>query len=111
MVFVSTRIIRTSEKLKLYSETEWEPLHKIVVGTATNAHFPVHCKDFRTLEQTTNWKESPVPSGPISETIIKEANQDLDVFCSVLRDFKIEVVRPTDLDFQAFDGMYNYCPA
>lgn len=96
--------------MSYYSENEWGKLKKIVVGTATNAHWPVRCKGFRKLEETTSWHETPVPSGPVNKQIIAEANADLEVFCSILQDFGVDVVRPSDLNFADFDGMYNYCP-
>jgi glycine amidinotransferase/scyllo-inosamine-4-phosphate amidinotransferase 1 len=56
------------------------------------------------------WKDSPLPSGPVSEHIIHEANQDLQGLCSILTAHGVEVVRPDAFDFQAHDGLYNYCP-
>lgn len=93
-----------------FSANEWNPLKKIVVGTTTNAHWPVNCKIFRNLEKTTGWKESPVPKGNVQENIIKESNDDLENLVSVLKKLNIAVERPQDLNFSSFDGMYNYCP-
>ena len=94
----------------LNSHNEWDQLKSVIVGTATNAHWPVNCKTFRTLEKTTKWRFSPVPSGPVDPWIIKEANEDLDKFAEILQSLGVTVHRPSDLDFQSFDGMYNYCP-
>jgi N-dimethylarginine dimethylaminohydrolase len=65
---------------------------------------------FRGQELTTLWKDSPVPSGAVSKTIIDEANEDLETLSSVLKSLDVVVHRPTDLNFADFDGMYNYCP-
>ncbi len=92
------------------TNNEWAPLKETILGTATNAHWPRFCKHFRTLEKTTAWTETPVPSGPVEEKIIYETNEDLEKFSEVLTSLGIIVHRPTDLDFQSFDGMYNYCP-
>ena len=94
----------------LSSSNEWGPLREVILGTTTNAHWPVHCPEFRNLENTTKWTDSPVPSGPVSQKIIDETNQDLEKFKETLESLSIKVYRPTDLDFQSFDGMYNYCP-
>lgn len=94
----------------MYSINEWDPLKSVVVGSATNAHWPVSCPDFRKLEQTTKWKQTPVPSGPVDQQIVDEANEDLNYFAFELEQLGIEVLRPTDMDFASFDGMYNYCP-
>lgn len=92
------------------SNNEWDSLKEVILGTATNAHWPVHCPTFRSLEKNTSWKETPVPSGPASVQIIDEANEDLEKFKECLESLSIKVHRPADLDFQSFDGMYNYCP-
>ena len=42
--------------------------------------------------------------------IIDEANEDLDSLATTLMSLGVEVVRPDPLNFQAHDGMYNYCP-
>lgn len=92
------------------SRNEWDPLKEVILGTATNAHWPVNCNKFRNLENTTAWKESPVPAGPVDKKIVEETNEDLDKFKECLESLSIIVHRPIDLDFQSFDGMYNYCP-
>lgn len=92
------------------SSNEWNPLKAVILGTATNAHWPVHCTRFRNLENTTSWNETCVPAGPIDLKIIEEANEDLERFKETLASLSIKVHRPKNLDFQSFDGMYNYCP-
>lgn len=92
------------------SYNEWDPLKEVILGTATNAHWPTYCKSFRKLEVTTGWKDSPVPAGPVSQQIINEANEDLEKFKEILESLSVKVHRPKDLQFHEFDGMYNYCP-
>ena len=92
------------------TNNEWNPLKEVILGTATNAHWPVKCSSFRNLEKTTGWTETPVPQGPVDQKIIDEANEDLEKFRESLESLDIIVHRPKDLDFQSFDGMYNYCP-
>jgi N-dimethylarginine dimethylaminohydrolase len=94
----------------IYSHNEWAPLKRIVVGSATNAHWPKNCKIFRNQEKTTKWKETNVPSGLVDQKIILEANEDLQHLSNTLEDLDIVVKRPKDLNFEEFDGMYNYCP-
>lgn len=92
------------------SNNEWDQLRSVILGTATNAHWPAKCPVFRNLEKTTKWKNSSVPFGPVKLKIIEETNEDLEKFREVLESLNILVHRPKDLDFQSFDGMYNYCP-
>jgi len=94
----------------LNSYNEWDPLKEVIVGSATNAHWPKDCSKFRNLEKTTKWRFSPVPSGPVDSWIVQEANEDLDILSKTLESLDIKVYRPSDLDFKSFDGMYNYCP-
>jgi scyllo-inosamine-4-phosphate amidinotransferase 1 len=92
------------------SYNEYSTLKKIVVGDATLANWPTKDPVFRSESERTLWKDSPLPSGPVPEHIIHEANQDLQGLCSILVSHGVEVVRLSTFDFRAHDGLYNYCP-
>lgn len=92
------------------SYNEYSTLRKIVVGDATHANWPVHDPVFRAEADHTLWKQTPLPSGPVPQHIIDEANQDLKGLCDILTDHGVEVARPDVMNFQTHDGMYNYCP-
>ena len=92
------------------SYNEWSPLKKIIVGSATDANWPVMDPVFSRESEKTTWKETPVPRGPVPQRIIDEANEDLDALATTLMSLGVEVVRPDPLNFQTHDGMYNYCP-
>ena len=94
----------------LHSFNEWEKLREIVVGTATNAHWPVNDPVFNLEAERTLWKDSPLPHGPVPQWVIDETNEDLEQLCDILRDFGVSVLRPKDMNFAERDGMYNYCP-
>ena len=94
----------------IYSRNEWDPLKRIVVGSATNANWPVNDPVFSLESEKTLWKDSPVPSGPVQNWIIEQANEDLDKLAEVLTKLGVQVERPADIDFTTRDGMYNYCP-
>ena len=94
----------------IFTANEWDPLKRIVVGDATHANWPVYDPVFRLESQKTLWKETPVPSGPVPDWIIDEANEDLQLLADTLTGLGVEVVRPSAFNFQAHDGMYNYCP-
>lgn len=96
--------------MKINSWNEWDRLRSVVVGTATNAHWPVNDPVFLLEKERTLWKDTPLPSGPVPQWIIDETNEDLEKLCSVLRLLGVEVHRPLDLNFANVDGMYNYCP-
>lgn len=92
------------------SRNEWSSLKRIVVGSATDANWPVNDPVFSRESEKTTWKETPVPSGPVPQWIIDEANEDLDSLATALTNLGVEVVRPDPFNFQTHDGMYNYCP-
>jgi scyllo-inosamine-4-phosphate amidinotransferase 1 len=96
--------------MKISSHNEWDKLREIVVGTATNANWPTNDPVFALESKKTTWKKTPVPSGPVPQWIIDETNEDLDGLVDILKQAGVVVHRPTDLDFPALDGMYNYCP-
>lgn len=92
------------------SSNEWDQLREIVVGSATGANWPSHDPVFALESERTSWHESPVPSGPVPDWVIDEANEDLDALCDTLVKAGVKVHRPSDRDFVADQGMYNYCP-
>lgn len=92
------------------SYNEWDPLKEIVVGSATHANWPLNDPVFSQESKKTLWRETPVPSGPVPQWIIDEANEDLQALADTLTGMGVTVHRPSPMNFQAHDGMYNYCP-
>jgi glycine amidinotransferase/scyllo-inosamine-4-phosphate amidinotransferase 1 len=92
------------------SWNEWSTLKKIIVGSATHANWPRHDPVFNRESEKTTWTQTPVPSGPVPDWIIDQANEDLEMLSDTLKSLGVEVVRPAPLNFQAHDGLYNYCP-
>ena len=94
----------------IHSYNEWDPIREIVVGRADYANWPTDDPVFAKESEKTTWKESPVPSGPVPDWIIDEANEDLDLLANVLEQCGAIVHRPNIINFQERGGMYNYCP-
>ncbi len=94
----------------IHSYNEWDPLVEVVVGTADFANWPTNDPVFAQESKKTTWSLSPVPSGPVPDWIIDEANEDLDILASTLESLDVIVHRPRFLNYQQLDGMYNYCP-
>lgn len=92
------------------SRNEWDPLEKIIVGSATNANWPMTDPVFAEEARNSLWKETPAPHGPVPQFIIDEANRELDILCETLARYGAIVYRPKPMDFVAEKGMYNYCP-
>ena len=94
----------------MFSINEWDPLEKIVVGSATHANWPSTDPVFANEGNKTSWKETPVPTGPVPQFIIDQANRELDTLSETLLRYGATVYRPRPMDFVAEQGMYNYCP-
>jgi scyllo-inosamine-4-phosphate amidinotransferase 1 len=94
----------------LHTVNEWDALKEVVVGRADFANWPSDDPVFCLEYQKTTWTETPVPSGPVPDWIIDEANEDLDILSHTLEQYGACVHRPKAINFQARGGMYNYCP-
>lgn len=92
------------------SSNEWDPLKHIIVGDASYANWSTSDPVFKLESEKTTWKETPVPSGAVPQWIIDEANEDLQALADTLTKLGVTVSRPDEFNFQAHDGMYNYCP-
>ena len=92
------------------SRNEWDPLQAIIVGSANHANWPATDPVFAEESQRTLWKDSPVPSGPVPQLIIDQANRELDTLSETLLRLGVTVYRPQLMNFVETQGMYNYCP-
>lgn len=92
------------------SYNEWDPLEAIIVGSATNANWPMTDPVFAEEARTSLWTETPAPNGPVPQFIIDEANRELDILSEILVRYGAIVYRPQPMDFVSENGMYNYCP-
>ena len=92
------------------SYNEWDPLEKIIVGSATNANWPMSDPVFAEEARNSLWTETPAPSGPVPQWIVDKANKELDILAETLARYGATVYRPKEMDFVEVNGMYNYCP-
>lgn len=92
------------------SINEWDPIEKIIVGSATNANWPMTDPVFAEEAKNSLWRETPAPSGPVPQFIVDEANRELDILSETLVRYGAIVYRPKPLNFVERKGMYNYCP-
>lgn len=96
--------------MKIHSYNEWDRLREVIVGRADFANWPSDDPVFSKESEKTSWTETPVPSGPVPQWIIDEANEDLQGLVDILETFGTRVHRPAQMNFQASGGMYSYCP-
>lgn len=104
--------------MKISSTNEWGKLKSVVVGTATNAGWPMDDPVFANNWATTLFKEVPHPIGPVPQHVVDEANEDLDNLAKVLESAGVKVYRPDPSNLRntvasttwSSDQMYAYCP-
>jgi scyllo-inosamine-4-phosphate amidinotransferase 1 len=92
------------------TRNEWDPLEAIIVGSASHANWPTSDPVFAEEGKKTTWTETPVPTGPVSQDIIDQANRELDALSETLIRYGATVYRPQPMNFVETKGMYNYCP-
>jgi glycine amidinotransferase len=92
------------------SWNEWDSLKEVIVGIADHANWPSNDPVFAEESTKTLWTETPVPSGPVPQWIVDEANEDLDALAKVCRDYGAVVHRPQPYNYVERQGMYGYCP-
>jgi glycine amidinotransferase len=88
------------------SKNEWSQLKKVIVGIADEAKIPEIDLSMRTINYADKPDISNIPVGNYPEQVIKEANEDLKIFVSLLESQNINVVRPKNNN----PKYYNYCP-
>ena len=91
----------------MLSYNEWDPLKKVIVGRADHAQIPKLDRSHHAVNYATLTDTSSVPVGPYPESVIQEANQDLEALVDVLIKQGVEVLRP---DISHKPAYYNYCP-
>jgi len=91
----------------MYAKNEWDPLKKVIVGTATGACVPPMDKSLRCVNYADVSDVSNIQSGPYPDQVIQEANQDLETFATFLKGEGVEVLRPSDTFTTEY---YDYCP-
>jgi glycine amidinotransferase/scyllo-inosamine-4-phosphate amidinotransferase 1 len=85
-------------------------LKEVIVGIADHANWPTNDPVFAEESKKTSWTETPVPTGPVPQWIIDEANEDLNQLANTLVQYGAVVRRPEPMNFVERNGMYNYCP-
>ena len=90
-----------------YATNEWEPLKRVIVGSATGAKIPNLDDSLRYVNYADVKDVSTIEHGPYPKKVIDEANEDLETFVKFLIGEGIEVVRPQPVSPVHY---YDYCP-
>lgn len=93
--------------MSTYATNEWDPLKKVIVGTATGARIPEMDKSLRCVNYADVQDISTVKTGPYPQVVVDEANEDLETFVNFLQGEGVDVVRPENRFETEY---YDYCP-
>lgn len=98
--------------------TEWDPLEEVIVGHAQNIRVPMADPGLWAIEYRDQCAMMDIPSGPHSDQVIEETEEDLNDLVETFEDLGVVVRRPEPMnhaqvfatpDWQS-DGQQNYCP-
>ena len=101
----------------VWSCNEWDPLEEVIVGNPLRARFPHPDPSTRCAEYPDR-DLADIPTGPFSDRIIEETEEDVNAFAEALRKLGITVKQPEtwphDAEFSTIHwttkGYYSYCP-
>lgn len=105
--------------MKISTHNDWDPLEEIIVGRADNARVPTVDASTMSMCYTNYPIETIRPlEGKYPQSLIDEANEDIEELVKVLQQAHIKVHRPQALDHsQEFStpewkstGWYTWCP-
>jgi glycine amidinotransferase/scyllo-inosamine-4-phosphate amidinotransferase 1 len=104
--------------LLVNAHNEWDPLEEVIIGTASGAQVPIPDQGLLAIEFGECDAVSDIPSGPLSSTVIKETEEELEILAEALLSLGITVRRPDPRDHTArvttpdwsTDGFYDCCP-
>ncbi|MBU0673285.1 MAG: inosamine-phosphate amidinotransferase 1 [Proteobacteria bacterium] len=110
-----------SEKIKVHTHNEWDPLREIIIGTIDGAQMPsvkdeaLHSINYGNVSDE---EFAKVRTGPYPDQVIEETREDLSLFVEALEKRGVRVHRSSGADFSkhystpdwSVDGYYAYCP-
>lgn len=88
---------------------EWGKVKKVVVGTATGAKPYSHGVDSRCINFADRPKDQEIPKFSYPQSVIDEANEDLENLANVYKQFGATVIRPKQNPSNKRTH-YDYCP-
>ena len=105
--------------MKISTHNHWDPLEEIIVGRADNARVPTVDSSTMSMCYTNHNIEKIRPlEGQYPQSLIDEANEDIEQLVTVLKQAHVKVHRPKALDHSVeystpewkTTGWYTWCP-
>jgi N-dimethylarginine dimethylaminohydrolase len=105
--------------MKISSHNHWDPLEEIIVGRADNARVPTVDASTMSMCYTNHDIEKIKPlAGQYPQSLIDEANEDMEALVGALEQCHVKVHRPavqdTSVEFSTPEwkttGWYTWCP-
>ena len=92
-----------------YATNEWSKLKTVIVGTATGARIPQIDISVRTVNYADKSDDElkQIITGLYPQSVIDEANEDLETFANFLKGEGVKVLRPKQVTPVEY---YDYCP-
>ena len=98
--------------------TEWDPLEEVVVGRVDNIRLPTPDPGLWAVEYQDLCTMDEIRSGPYSQKIVEETDEDLAELVRTFEDLGVVVRRPNVFDHSSTfatidwrsDGQQSYCP-
>ena len=84
------------------SDNEWGRLEKVILGSTKNFNFSTTDEKYIRIPNR--------PSGPANFEKILETEEALASWQKLLEDMGVDVLRPSEIDYQKLDGFGSYCP-
>jgi len=75
------------------TKNEYDELRSVLVGSVDNFAWPVDDKEFNASVAKSTY-EKKMDQGPVADTVLKEANEDLQQLTEILESNGVKVVRP-----------------
>ena len=75
------------------TKNEYDELRSVLVGSVDNFAWPVDDKEFNASVAKSTY-ENKMDQGPVADTVLKEANEDLQQLTDMLESNGVKVVRP-----------------
>lgn len=117
ILFVAPTCVILNTSMKISTRNEYDRLKSVILGRPHGANWPTGDIFFDRLADL-NTHSGKISKGPISGSVIKEANDDLLRMKDLLEDNDVKVFRPEILDYKRTvthyehmtSGMHSYSP-
>ena len=92
--------------MRVQTKNEYGRLKSVILGRANNANWPKDDLFFNRMESLSTFPKK-IQRGPVAQTVIDEANNDLLYMKDVLEDHNVKVYRPEIVNYRRSETFYG----